>query len=135
MTRINPYSTRFINAELKKVRDGEIFIALANRDYVRDIFMKGHYVNRQALLANQLKKPVLIAFDQSLPLVLVQRVRSAFWKISKEIYYNPDNASERNRIMEAVEELLQELFPDDENPKANPTDAFNDPMHGLERIG
>lgn len=135
MNKINPYSNRFINAELKKVREGEVFIALADHDYAKEIFMKGHYINRQALLANQLKKPILIAYDRSLPLALIERVRSAFWKIEREIYFNPEDATERNRIMEAVELLLQKLHPEEESPEANPTDAFNDPMHGLERIG
>lgn len=135
MRKINPYDPSFINAELKKVREGEIFIALADLEYAHELYQPGHYLNRQASLAVALKKPILIAFDRNLPLILKQRVRSRFPRIEREIEYNRNDASERERIMEAVEEMLQELHPEEDKPEANPTDAFNDPMHGLDRIG
>jgi len=135
VSRKNPYSKKFIDAELKKVEDSVIFVALVDRAYSIDLLTQGHYVQRQVMLAVQMRKPVFLALEMHLPTGVKNMVRSYFPKIDKEIEYDGRYASERSRVMQSIEDLLQELFPEDEKPKANLTDAFNDPMHGLERIG
>lgn len=135
MSRINPYSKKFMDSELQKVRDSVIFVALADDEYAYDLFIDEHYIRRQANLAIELKKPVFLALEKRLSVMTKRKVRSFFPKIDKEIEYDRTSVSHREMIMEHIEQLLQALFPEDEQPKGNPTDAFNDPMHGLERIG
>lgn len=135
MIRARPYSQRFIDSEIQKIRDSDVFVALADYAYIQDLFVGGHYVRRQINLAVEMGKPVLLAFEARTPEVIRRRVRSYFRRIDTEMSFDSRNVQDRQRIIREAEAILQKLYPDEDHPKAQPIDAFNDPMHGLERIG